>query len=132
MAKLTTEMKETIKNTKVFAVATASREGTPNVAAIAFVKPISDDEFLIMDNFMLKTRDNLVKNPKIAMAAWADHSGYQFKGTARVETSGKIFDEGVAWVKSIVPPLSPKAAVVLKVEEIYIGSGGPDAGKKIA
>lgn len=132
VAKFTAEMKKTIENTRVFAVATANRDGEPNVAAISFVKVLSDDEFLVMDNFMLKTRQNIEANPRMAIAAWADHSGYQFKGTASIETTGKVFEEGVAWVKSIAPPLAPKAAIILKVDEIYIGTGGPDAGKKIA
>jgi len=131
VVKLTEEMKDIIKKAGVVAVATANKEGEPSAAAIAFVKVLSDDELLLMDNFMLKTRQNLGENPRIAVTAWADHSGYQFKGTARVETSGKVFEEGVAWVKSVAPPLNPKAAVVLKVEEVYMGSGGPDAGKKI-
>lgn len=131
MAKLTAEMKETIGKAGVVAVATATGGGEPNVAAIAFVKILSDDELLLMDNFMLKTRQNIEANPRVAVAAWADHSGYKFKGTARIETSGKVFEEGVAWVKSVAPPLDPKAAVILKVDEIYVGSGGPEAGKKI-
>jgi predicted pyridoxine 5'-phosphate oxidase superfamily flavin-nucleotide-binding protein len=131
MASITPEMKGIIENTRVFALATATKEGEPNVAAIACVRVLSDDELLIMDNYMLKTRQNIETNPKVAIAAWAGGKGYQFKGRARVETSGKIFEEGAAWVKSRDPNLNSKAAVIVKVDEIYMGTGGPDAGKKI-
>ena len=131
MVNISVEMKEIIENTRTFAVATATKEGEPNVAAIACIKVLPDDELLIMDNYMLKTRHNIESNPRVAVAAWAGGKGYQFKGIARIETSGKVFEEGVAWVKTRASHLNSKAAVILKVDEIYIGTGGPDAGKKI-
>jgi len=76
----------------------------------------------------------LKANPdKVAVSVWDfdTSKGYQFKGEARIETSGKIFDEGVQMVKSMMPQLSPKSAVVLKVKSIYVISGGPDAGKEV-
>ena len=68
----------------------------------------------------------------VAVSVWANgKGGYQFKGTARVESSGNFFDEGVQWVKSRAPKLIPKAAIIVKVDEIYITTGGPDAGKRV-
>ena len=133
MAKITPEMKEVAENAHVFAVATATTDGVPNVAAIRFGKVLSDDEILLADNFMLKTRQNIEKNPRVAVEVWGKDipKAFQFKGTARVELSGKIFDEATQWVKSINPKLNPKAAVIIKVDEIYIGTGGPDAGKRV-
>ncbi|HEY0196533.1 MAG TPA: hypothetical protein VGC02_03065 [Methanobacterium sp.] len=45
--------------------------------------------------------------------------------------SGKYFDAAVDWAKSVMTQLNPKAAVLLKVNEIYSVQPGPDAGKKI-
>jgi predicted pyridoxine 5'-phosphate oxidase superfamily flavin-nucleotide-binding protein len=45
--------------------------------------------------------------------------------------SGKYFDDAVQWAKSVMAQLNPKAAVLLKVNEIYSVQPGPDAGKKI-
>ena len=131
MVNISVEMKEIIENTRTFAVATATKEGEPKVAAIACIKVLPDDELLIMDNYMLKTRQNIEANPRVAVAAWAGGKGYQFKGIARVETSGQTFEEGAAWVKSKASHINSKAAVIVKVDEIYIGTGGLDAGKKI-
>lgn len=56
---------------------------------------------------------------------------YQFKGDVEIYESGKYFDDAVQWAKSVMAQLNPKAAVLLKVNEIYSVQPGPDAGKKI-
>ena len=132
MAEITAEMKEIAANAEVFVLATANKDGKPNVVPITFAKVLSDDELLLMDNFMQKTRQNIDANPIVAVSVWASGKGYQLKGKARVESSGKIFDEGTQWVKSRNPKLNPKAAVIVKVDEIYITTGGADAGKRVA
>jgi predicted pyridoxine 5'-phosphate oxidase superfamily flavin-nucleotide-binding protein len=133
MAKLTAEMKETAAEAKVFVLATATKEGKPNAVPITFAKVLSDEEILLMDNFMQKTVKNIEVNPSVSVSVWASgKGGYQFKGNARIETSGKVFDEGVQWVQSRAPKLNPKGAVIVKVDEIYITTGGPDAGKRVA
>jgi len=133
MAKITEEMKQIVKNAEVFAVATATKDSEPNVVPIQFGKVLSDDEILLMAIFMRKTVENIKTNPKVAVSVWkrGDSKGYQFKGDARIETSGKIFDEGVKMVKDVNPQLSPKAAVIVKVKSIYVITPGPDAGKQV-
>jgi len=132
MAKITAEMNEVADAAKVAVLATATKDGKPNAVPISFAKVISDDEILLMDNFMLKTRQNIAENPVAAVSLWADgKGGYQFKGESIVETSGKNFEEGAKWVKSVAPGLNPKAAVIIKVSEIYLTTSGPDAGKRI-
>ena len=97
MAKITVEMKETIEKAKVPVVATATKDGKPNAVPITFTRVISDNEILVMDNFMQKTRQNVDTNPQVAISVWDLESkkAFQFKGSARVETAGKAFDEGV-------------------------------------
>ncbi len=133
MARITAEMGEIAAEANVFVLATATKDGKPNAVPIRFARIISDDEILLMDNFMLKTRQNIDANPVVAVSVWVSgKGGYQFKGTARVESSGKTFDEGAQWVKSVSPKRNPKAAVIVKVDEIYITTGGPDAGKRVS
>lgn len=131
MAKITEEMKEVALKGLLFAVATADKNGEPNVVPITFAKVISDDEILLMDNFMKKTEANLKANPKVAVSFWDVNwetmaaKGYQFKGDAKFEYSGKIFEEGCNWVKSMLP-INPKAAIVVKVTSIYdLAPSGP-------
>jgi len=133
MAKITEEVKEMVGRTKGFAVATTTKEGEPNVVPIAFGKVLSKEEVLLMDVFMKKTEENIKANPRVAISVWDMDTlaGYQLKGSARIETSGSIFDDGVDMVKSMMPQLSPKAAVIVKVDAIYVTSPGPDIGKKV-
>jgi len=135
MAKITQEMKEVIEKTRGWAFATSTKDGVPNVVPIHFVKLISDDEILFVDVFMKKTLENIKNNPNVALSVWdwdaKPRRGYQFKGEARIETSGKLFEEGVKVVKAINPELDPKGVVIVKVKSIYITSPGPDAGKEV-
>ena len=63
MAKITAEMREITDEAKPFVLATATKEGKPNAVPIGLAKVISDDEILLMDVAMLKTRQNIDANP---------------------------------------------------------------------
>ena len=92
MVLITDEMKEVVAKTRLFTVATSSITGEPNVIVVAFAKLISEDEFLVMDNFMEKTEANLKANPRIAISCWDVNPetkatrAYQFKGDADLNT----------------------------------------------
>ena len=135
MAKITQEMKDVIEKTRGWAFATSNKEGIPNVVTIHFTKIISDNEIMFVDIFMKKTLENIKNNPNVALTVWdwdvKPRKGYQFKGEARIETSGKLFEEGVKIVKAEKPELDPKGVVIVKVNSIYITSPGPDAGKEV-
>jgi len=134
MARITEEMKEVAKKTKCFAVATTTKDGDPHVIPVFFGKVLSDDELLLVHVFMKKTIENIKANPKVAVSIWDMESqkGYELKGNARIETSGKVFDDSVNWVKSTMPQLDAKAAVIVKVDSIYNGTPGPDVGKQVS
>jgi predicted pyridoxine 5'-phosphate oxidase superfamily flavin-nucleotide-binding protein len=59
-----------IARVKISVIATASRDGKPNVVPLGLTKVISDDEILVMDNYMNKTRANLEANPVAAISVW--------------------------------------------------------------
>ena len=129
---LTEEMKDAIEKDNVVFFATATPDGVPNVVPIGFARPIDDNTILIVDNYLNKTRKNLEDNPKASLVVRdASKAPYQFKGTAQIVESGKYFDDAVDWATSVMSQLAPKAAVLLKVEEIYSVQPGPDAGKKV-
>lgn len=135
MAKLTQDMKDVMGKTRGYSIATCTKEGTPNVVPIHFVKILSDDEIMLADIFMKKTFENIQQNPVMAISAWdwdvKPRKGYQFKGEPRIETSGKIYDMAVEMVKAEKPDLTPKSAVVLKITDIFVTSPGPNAGKNV-
>ncbi len=128
---MTKEMIEAINNDLVF-VATVNRDGIPNVVPIGFARPLDENTILIADNFMKKTRENLEANPKISFVTKdSTKCPYQFKGSVEIFTGGKYFDTVTEWGQNAMTKLSPKAAVLVKVEEIYSIQPGPEAGKKL-
>ena len=154
MVKITDEMKEVSLESQGWALATVSKEGIPNVIAVGCGKILSDSEILLADNFMGKTEENIKANPEVALAMWDWHNawGYQFKGTARIEYSGKMLEEAAAvdiaraksrkkslepevFTKLLgrIPELKPKAAVIITVKSIYMLSPGHGyAGKLLS
>ena len=129
---LTEEMKDAIEKDNVVFFATATPDGVPNVVPIGFARPIDDNTILIVDNFLRKTRKNIEDNPKASLVVRdASKAPYQFKGTVEIVESGKYFDDAVDWATSVMSQLVPKAAVLLKVEEVYSVQPGPEAGSKV-
>jgi hypothetical protein len=131
MVKLTDEIKESLTGTKIVFLATASKDGTPNVVPIGAFKLLDDETILISDQFFNKTLKNMKENPKIAISYWGEKGGFQIKGLVTLHTNDEVFKQDVAWMKELRPNLAPKSAVVMKVTEVYIIKAGPDAGKKI-
>lgn len=129
---MTNEMMEIIANNRAY-VATATADGVPNVVPIGNIKPLDNKTVVIADNYMVKTRANLQANPKIAFVVHdAAKYPYQFKGSVEIFKDGKYYDDVVNWIKESAPLASkPKAAIVVKIEEIYSVKVG-DKGKKIS
>jgi uncharacterized protein len=128
---MTKEMIDAIEKDLVF-LATSSNDGIPNVVPIGFARPINENTILIADNYMKKTRKNLEENPWISLVTKdATKNPYQFKGKVEIFESGNYFDTVTEWGQNAMTKLTPKAAILMKVEEIYSIQPGPEAGKKI-
>ena len=130
MFRFTEDMKNIVGTAvRPFIFATASKDGKPNGVPIGFVKLLSDDELMLVDNFMQKTHQNVIENPVAAVTCWSTdaHYGYQFKGEARYETSGEVFDDAMEWVKSRGASFQPKGTVIVKVDEVYYVGGSKDS-----
>ena len=124
MAKLPKEVRESIEKAilkeEAFPVATASNDSTANVAYITYLKPIDDETILIADNFLNKTRDNILANSKVSFVVLDEKKGsYQIKGSAKRLTEGEMFEHVQDWVVNELPRV---AAIVMKVEEVYNGA----------
>jgi uncharacterized protein len=133
MVKLTAEMKEAFGKMKIFPVATASKDGTPNVVPIGVVELVSDDTIWITDNFMHKSLENLAANSKIALYIWGPEikGCFQIKGQASVKTSGKDFDAMKAKINLKNPALPARSLIIVKITEVFECQPGPKAGSKI-
>jgi uncharacterized protein len=133
MAKLSAEMKEAFGKMKIFPVATASKDGTPNVVPIGVVELVSDDTIWITDNFMHKSLENLKTNPKIALYIWGPEikGCFQIKGQATVRTSGADFDAMKEKINQKNPAMPARSLIIVKITEVFECQPGLKAGSKI-
>ena len=136
MAQMTERMKELFDKVRTVVLSTASIDGTPNAVPVGAKKIIDDETILISDQFFNKTLANMKANPKVAVTYWEGREGYQLKGTVTIETTGQRYEETAKWIEEMSSktgfPLKSKAAIILKIEEIYAIAPGPGAGKKLA
>ena len=132
MAVINDEMTKLLEETGLWILATADSDGMPNAVPIRWTKILANDTLMLVDNYMKKSVDNIAANPNVAISVWKDGTGYQFKGTASIETSGANFENGKKMVLEGNPKLNPKGVVILRVDSIFSTSPGAEAGKKLA
>ena len=136
MAKMTKEMQEMFNRVGCKQLATASKNGIPNVVPINFMKIVDAETILASAVFMTKTFNNLKENPVCAISVWEGFTGFQFKGSVSILTDGPVFKETAAWTeeegKKLGLPLKSKGAIVMKITDIYSVAPGENAGNKIA
>ena len=131
MVRLTDEIRTSLDGTRLVFLATASKDGRPNVVPIGAFTLLDDETLLISDQFFSKTLANMRENPQVAISYWGEKGGFQLKGTVTLHTDDDVFAQDVAWMKELRPALVPKSAVVMTVTDVYSVKPGPDAGKKI-
>jgi predicted pyridoxine 5'-phosphate oxidase superfamily flavin-nucleotide-binding protein len=133
MVKLTEEMKAAFSSVRVFPVATASKDGIPNVVPIGFCMLVGDDTIWIADNFMKKSLANLRENPKAAIYVWgADTKGcFQIKGDVSIVTEGEDFQKMREIVLAKMSQAPAKSLIVVSITEVFSCTPGPGAGDRI-
>jgi hypothetical protein len=132
MAKLTQEMKEAFSKVRIFPFATASGTGIPNVIPIGMCQLVDDETIWIVDNYFLKTRQNLEENPRASLFVWGPEVGacFQIKGEVEIKTEGEDYKKAYSMAKS-KGDYPAKALIVLKINAVYECISGDDAGKQI-
>ena len=131
--KLSSEVKDVMSKVRIYPVATASKDGVPNVVPIGFVIPRDDETIWIIDNFMDKSLKNVKENPVIALYAWDPDSpnSYQIKCSVKVANSGPEYEEAVKIAHSKKETYPAKNLFILKVTDVFYVTTGPNAGKKL-
>ena len=126
MGKITKEMEEFIsglmKERIVGFLATASKEGVPNLVPKGSLGVLDEDHLVFADFSSQRTIGNIKENPKVSatFVHVGKRMGYQFKGVAEIFDKGPVFDEVVQRVeKAPVKLPKPKYAVKIKVEEVF-------------
>ena len=131
MAKLTTEMK-TMFEQELAVIATASKDGTPNLGPKGSMYVFDDETLAYSEGTGEKTIRNLQQNPKVAVMVVAREKkdGYQVKGMAELLSSGDFFEQVAKNQEERKKP-RPKNVVKIRIEEIYSVRPGM-TGRKIA
>ena len=126
MAKLTDAMKAVITGQQAW-VATSGADGRASLAIKGSAKILDDEHLAFFELAGNRTWANLQKNPwvAIAMADSTKFKAFRFEGKAEIITSGPLFEEAKKLAEMLKMPVPPKAAIKVKIEEIYdIGKGG--------
>jgi hypothetical protein len=118
MAKLTEEAKKTIAAIRPSLVATASKNGKPNVSAKGSLRVLDDEHLLFADVASPRTIANIKENPQVAVICLdaATRKGCRIWGKGEVFNSGELFDNTVAELAS--RNMKVRNVVKVTVEEV--------------
>jgi len=95
VGKLSDSVKETIAEIRPAIIATASKDGKPNVSAKGSFRVLDDDHVVFADISSPRTIANLKENPQVSVLVVHPKSmrGCRIWGKGEVLDSGELFDE---------------------------------------
>jgi uncharacterized protein len=133
MVKLTPEMIEVFSSTKYFPLATASKDGDPNVVPVGSVFLIDPETIWIGNQFMDATVRNVQENPRASLQVWTQgvKGCLKIKADVTVVSSGEDYEKMKGMVSARKAELKCRSLLVLKITEVYDCSSGPGAGKRL-
>ncbi|MGB9845953.1 MAG: pyridoxamine 5'-phosphate oxidase family protein, partial [Desulfotomaculales bacterium] len=116
MAVLSAEVKELLQSGRCL-VATAGRDGWPNVGPKGSVVVVDDSTLAFGEVTGRQTYKNLQENPKVAIAVidYEKRAGYRIVGPAELQTEGPLYEKFAQRFAEMKLP-RPAAAVLVKVE----------------
>ena len=134
MANLSPEIIAEMKKQGVFALATATKDGIPNVVPVGMLFVGDDGKVWLVDNFLKKTLKNIQENPRVSFYVWNPEAkgSFQVKGTATVSNSGADYEKAVAFAHSKKGTLPAKNLIKIDVTEVYYTTPGPHAGDLVS
>ena len=114
-----TKLKKIIENNDL-ALATVDLSNKPNVVFVCCAKVVSKNQILITDNYMHKTKQNILENKNISIAVSDTklEKGYQLKGIANYYSSGKWLTAVKEFKENKNFPA--KGAVLITIKEIIV------------
>jgi predicted pyridoxine 5'-phosphate oxidase superfamily flavin-nucleotide-binding protein len=133
MVTLTKEMQDALAKTELFPLATASKQGVPNVVPIRYLHVADASTLWITDNYFAKTLANLKENPQASLYVWPPDTQacLQLKGTAEIKTEGADYERMRALVHQKKPDLPAKSLVIFHITEVFDCLPGTTAGRKL-
>jgi len=119
MAKIPEEVKKAIAEIRPALVATAGKDGMPNVSAKGSFRVLDDEHVVFADLRSPRTIANLRENPRIAVIGLdpASRKGWRIWGQAEILTEGAIFE---SFSQEYASKGKVNHVVKLKVEEAVV------------
>lgn len=118
MAKINETAKNLLAEIHPAMVATASKNGKPNVSAKGSLRFLDDEHVIFADVASPRTIANIKENPQVSVICLdpANRKNCRIWGTAEVIESGPLFDEVAGAMAA--RNMKPKHVVKVKVDEI--------------
>jgi hypothetical protein len=118
---------------RIFPLATASREGEPNVAPMGAVFPRDPETIWIGNQFMKTTLRNVLENPRACLYLWGPGitGCYKIKGDISVRTEGADYETMRAEVNRVKPGLHCKSLLVMRITAVFDCMPGKHAGDRL-
>jgi len=117
MAKLSEEAKKIIGEVGPALVATASKDGKPNVSPKGSFRVLDDEHVVFADVASPRTMANLKENPQLSAIVFdaATRKGCRIWGKAEILNSGDLFDSMSA---ALGPRMKVRCVVKVAVDEV--------------
>lgn len=123
MGKLDETAKTLIQEIRPALIATADKNGKPNVSAKGSFRVLDDDHVAFTDVNSPRTIANLKENPQVNIICLdSNRRSCRIWGTAEVLDSGPLYDEAAAAMAA--RNMKPKHVVSIKVDDIELNQPG--------
>lgn len=85
------ELKQLIQ-TKPVTLCTVDKESSPHTIYVLYVKVIDSNRLLITDNYMTKTKENILANPAVSLSFLVGEAAFELNGTAAYFSDGEVME----------------------------------------
>ena len=117
--KMPEDVKKAVAECGPALIATADKNGKPNVSAKGSLKVLDDENLVFADVRSPRTIANLKENPQIAIICLnsATHKGCRIWGRTQIFTSGPLYDQVTSELAA--RKVKPNNVVKIAVEEAF-------------
>ena len=112
---ITDEIKQIIKHNPI-TLSTIDKTNAPHTIYVLYAKVIDENKILITDNYMQKTKENILINKKVSLSVLVRDVAFELIGVAEYFSRGNYFE----YVKNIPENKEDpcKGAIVVSVEKV--------------
>jgi hypothetical protein len=107
-------------NLKTEAVFATSSDGIPNIVPVHSKHLVSREKILISDQFMNKTKKNVIKNPRAQLVIEKDDNLYKISGDCQYKTSGFLYYMAVRGAKNYAKKQAKNKNTEIKCKGIVL------------